>query len=273
VTPPSTPTADTRYDVAFGDRLALFWGWRQLVLAFVRRELAIRYKEAYVGVAWAILQPLAYMAVFTLLFSHVAHVAGGGALSSLTALVAWGFFATSLTQGSQSVVNQLGVVSKIFFPRSALPLAAVIAAGFDAVIAFGLQLVLLASFGHGLSPALLLWPVLMLLLGSLCIGATLLLSPVFVRFRDLKYLLPVAVQLLLLASPVGYPLDAVPESLRAWYMVNPLAGLLESFRRIAIDGSLPPLNYLWPAAVWAVALLVLGGLHFRRAQATLADYV
>lgn len=243
-----------------------------LTFAFVRRELAVRYKEAYVGVAWAVLQPLAFMAIFTLLFAHLAKVQGAGAVTAYVALVPWLFAAAAMSQGSLSILNQLGVVSKIYFPRSVLPLAAVIAAAVDAVIAFALQLVLLTTSGAGLAPTLLLWPLLMLLLAALAFGVALILSVAVVRFRDLRYVIPLGIQLLMLATPVGYPLDLVPESLRSWYLANPFAGLIESFRRIAVHGELPSLSHLLPAALWASVLLLIGALYFRREEATLADH-
>lgn len=244
----------------------------ELLAAFVRREVGVRYKETYAGVAWAVLQPLAYLAVFALLFGRLAKLPGSGPSAVLAALVAWGFISTAIVQASGSILNQLPVVSKIFFPRGVLPLAAVVASGADALIAFALQLLLLALFGPGLSPALLAWPALMVLTGAVCFGLALVLAPAMVRFRDLRYVLPLAIQLLLLASPVGYGLDAVPADLRGWYRVNPFAGLLDAFRSIGVRGELPPVVDLWPAVVWAAGLLVLGGLYFRRQDGTLADY-
>lgn len=243
-----------------------------LTLAFVRRELAVRYKEAYVGVAWAVLQPLAFMGIFTLLFAYMAKIPGSGAVTAYVALVPWLFAATAMSQGSLSILNQLGVVSKIYFPRSVLPLAAVVAAAVDAVIAFGLQLVLLSASGVGLAPTLLLWPLLMLLTAALVFGVALILSVAVVRFRDLRYVIPLCIQLLMLASPVGYPLDVVPDSFRSWYLANPFAGLMDGFRRIALHGEAPPMSHLLPAAVWASVLLLCGAVYFRREEATIADH-
>jgi lipopolysaccharide transport system permease protein len=244
-----------------------------LLMAFVRREVGVRYKEAYVGVAWAVLQPLAYMLIFTLLFSRMSKVPGSGPLTAYVALVPWTFVATAMGQASQSVVNQLSVVSKIYFPRSVLPLSSIVAAGLDALIAFALQLVLMVAMGAGIGPTLLLWPMLMLLAAALSLGVALFLAPAVVRFRDLRYTIPLGLQLLLLASPVGYPLSAVPEGLRGWYQLNPLAGLMESFRTISLGGEVPALTALLPAMGWAAALLLLGVLYFRAQEATLADYV
>lgn len=244
-----------------------------LLLAFVHREVGVRYKEAYVGVAWAVLQPLAYMLIFTLLFSRMSKVPGSGPLAAYVALVPWTFVATGTGQASQSVFNQLGVVSKIYFPRGVLPLSSIVAAGLDAVIAFALQLVLMVVMGAGLRPTLLLWPLLMLLAATISLGVSLFLAPAVVRFRDLRYVIPLGLQLLLLASPVGYPLAAVPQQLLGWYQLNPFAGLMESFRTIALRGEVPAATTLLPAAAWAGALLLLGTLFFRAQEATLADYV
>lgn len=243
-----------------------------LLMAFVRREVGVRYKEAYVGVAWAVLQPLAYMAIFTILFSRVARVPGSGPLVAFVALVPWTFASTAISQGSQAVLNQLGIVSKIYFPREVLPLSAVVAALVDAAIAFVLQLVLLLLFGEGLRVTLLLWPLLMVLTAAVCLGIGLILAPAIVRFRDLRFVIPMGLQLLLLASPVGYPLEAVPESLRGWYRVNPFAGLMDAFRSIALDGRVPPWLDLWPALVWAIVLLTAGVAYFRAQEPTMADY-
>jgi lipopolysaccharide transport system permease protein len=244
-----------------------------LVLAFVRRDLGVRYKEAYVGVAWAVLQPLAYMAIFTILFTRVTKVPGAGALTAYIALVPWAFAATSIAQGGGSILGQLGVVSKIYFPRGVLPVAAILAAGVDAAIGFVLQIILLVAFGKPLHATLLLWPVLLLLTGAVCLGIALLLAPAVVRFRDLRYVIPLGVQLLMLATPVGYPLEAVPHGLRRWFELNPFAGLMDAFRAIALRGEVPPFADLWPALAWAGALIVIGGFYFRSREQTLADYV
>ncbi|MBW3614195.1 MAG: ABC transporter permease [Actinobacteria bacterium] len=244
-----------------------------LLMAFVRREVSVRYKEAYVGVAWAVIQPLAYMAIFTVLFTRVAKVPGSGPLVAYVALVPWTFAATAITQGSSAVLNQLGIVSKIYFPREVLPLSAVLAALVDAGIAFVLQLALLLIFGAGLPLTLLLWPFLMLLTAALCLGIGLILAPAIVRFRDLRFVIPLGLQLLLLASPVGYPIEAVPASFRGWYRVNPFAGLLDAFRVIALDGRIPPWVDIWPALVWSLGLLALGVVYFRAEEPTMADYV
>jgi lipopolysaccharide transport system permease protein len=242
-------------------------------MAFVRREVGVRYKEAYVGVAWAVLQPLAYMLIFTLLFSRLSKVPGSGPLTAYVALVPWTFVATAMGQASQSVLNQLSVVSKIYFPRGVLPLSSVVAAGVDAGIAFALQVVLMVATGVPLAPTLVLWPLLMLIAGALSLGVGLFLAPAVVRFRDLRYTIPLGLQLLMLASPVGYPISAVPDEFRSWYQLNPFAGLLEGFRAISLHGEAPALATLLPALGWAVALLVLGGLYFRSQEAMLADYV
>lgn len=244
-----------------------------LTFAFVRRELAVRYKEAYVGVAWAVLQPLAYAAIFTAVFSYMAKVPGTGALTAYVALVPWLFVASSIAQGGESILRQLGVVSKIYFPRAVLPLAVVLAAGVDAVIAFGLQLGLMAGYGERFALTLLLWPLLMLLTAAVSLGIALILAPAVVRFRDLRYVIPVSIQLLLLASPIGYPIEAVPERFQAWYRINPFAGLMDAFRAISLRAEVPPLLDIWPAAAWAAGLLLFGWLYFRRQDATIADYV
>ena len=244
-----------------------------LLMAFVRREVGVRYKEAYVGVAWAVLQPLAYMLIFTLLFSRLSKVPGSGPLTAYVALVPWTFAATAMAQASGSVLGQLSVVSKIYFPRGVLPLSSVIAAGVDAMIAFSLQLLLMVVNGVVPRPTMLLWPLLMLLTAAVCLGVGLILAPAVVRFRDLRYAIPLSLQLLLLASPVGYPISAVPEDYRGWYQLNPFAGLMEGFRAISLRGEVPALETLIPAAAWAAVLLMLGGLYFRAQQATVADYV
>lgn len=269
-----TETRVENEGAALSDRWRLPVGPRyELVMAFVRRELGVRYKEAYVGVAWAVLQPLVYMLIFTLVFTRMARVPGSGPLVAYVALVPWTFASTSISQGGLSVLNQIGVVTKIYFPREVLPTAAVAAAGVDALIAFVLQLGLLLILGPGWQPTLVLWPLLMLLTGTICLGICLILAPLVVRFRDLRYVIPLTLQVLMLASPVGYPIDAVPERLMGWYRLNPFAGLMDAFRAVALRGEFPPWLDLWPALVWAGALTILGALLFRSQQATIADYV
>jgi ABC-type polysaccharide/polyol phosphate export permease len=252
------------------------WRGRELVRTLAERDFRVRYKQAVLGVAWAVLTPLALMVVFTVFFQRVAKVDTGGAPYALFAylgLLPWTFFSTSVAQGGQSLVLNNQLLNKVYCPREVFPMASTVVAAIDttiAVLVLGLLFVV-----TGFAPkATSLWvPVLLFVQVAFTFGVTLIISAVLVFFRDLRHALPVILQLGLFATPVAYGMNVVPESLQVAYSaLNPLAPVIDGYRRTILLGLPPDWRLLAPGAVVAVALLVAGYALFKRMEPGFADY-
>jgi ABC-2 type transport system permease protein/lipopolysaccharide transport system permease protein len=252
------------------------WRGRELVRTLAERDFRVRYKQAVLGVAWAVLTPLALMVVFTVFFQRVAKVDTGGAPYALFAylgLLPWTFFSTSVAQGGQSLVLNNQLLNKVYCPREVFPMASIVVAAIDtsiAVLVLGLLFVV-----TGFAPkATSVWvPVLLFVQVAFTFGVTLIISAVLVFFRDLRHALPVILQLGLFATPVAYGMNVVPESLQVAYSaLNPLAPVIDGYRRTILLGLPPDWQLLVPGAVVAVALLVAGYALFKRMEPGFADY-
>lgn len=259
-----------------GGRLRGLLRHRGLLWSFTLRELQVRYRQAALGLLWAVLQPAALTVVTTLVFHHVLHVEVGGIpypLFAYTALVGWTFFHTAVTGAVPTLVNNAGLVRKIWFPRETLPLATVTAVGLDLLVGLGLWLLLLLAYGVPLQVQLAWVPVLLAILAAFTCACALLGSAINVRFRDVKHALPLLLQLLFFATPIVYPLSLVPAGWQPALALNPLAAVAEGLRDVALYGRAPdPLRTLVGAAV-ALALLLLAWFHFTRADRRFADVV
>jgi ABC-type polysaccharide/polyol phosphate export permease len=252
------------------------WRGRELVRTLAERDFRVRYKQAVLGVAWAVLTPLALMVVFTVFFQRVAKVDTGGAPYALFAylgLLPWTFFSTSAAQGGQSLVLNNQLLNKVYCPREVFPMASTVVAAIDtsiAVLVLGLLFVVTGFVPKATS----VWvPVLLFVQVAFTFGVTLIISAVLVFFRDLRHALPVILQLGLFATPVAYGMDVVPESMQVVYSaLNPLAPVIDGYRRTILWGLAPDWHLLGPGAVVAVALLVAGYAMFKRMEPGFADY-
>lgn len=249
---------------------------RTLLWLWTLREIRIRYKQSLLGAAWAILQPLSMMIVLTAVFSRLARVQTEGIpypLFALTALILWTFLANSLAGAVTSLTNNMNLVQKIYFPREILPAGVVLAAFLDLLVA---SLILVPFFIYYTIPlsASLAWvPVILVLEATLCLGLALPLAAVCVRFRDARFVVPLLLQLWLFASPVIYPTSLIPERFRWLYTLNPMAGLIESFRAVSIQGEAPEFAILAYTALVAIALLGGGYAFFKRSEPDFADII
>jgi ABC-type polysaccharide/polyol phosphate export permease len=252
------------------------WQRRELVRTLAERDLRVRYKQAVLGVAWSILTPLALMIVFTVFFQRVAKVDTGGApyaLFTYLGLLPWTFFSTSVSQGGQSLVVNNQLVNKVYCPREVFPLASMAVAAVDTALAtlvLGLLFVV-----TGFMPKLTtVWvPVLLAVQVAFTFGVTLVLSAVLVFLRDLRHVLPIILQLGLFATPVAYGMDVIPSNLQVPYsMVNPLAPVIDSYRRTVLLGLPPDWHLVLPGAAAALVLLAVGYVSFKRLEPGFADY-
>src|SRR5262249_17999681 len=209
------------------------WGFRDVAVQIAARDVKVRYRQTVLGAAWAILQPVGTMVVFTIFFGHLAHLSSEGspyALFSLSGLVPWTYFSTAVQLGSDSLVTNSVLVSKVYFPRIFIP-AGVIAAGLvDFTIAFVILLVITLAWGTSLSLALVAVPLLAAIAVCAALGVSAGLSALNVRYRDVHYVVPFAIQLWLFATPIAYPASLLSHSWRIVAAINPMTGVVEGFR-------------------------------------------
>lgn len=256
--------------------LVALFHYRDLLWLWTAREVRVRYKQSLLGVAWAILQPLALTAVFTLVFSQLVHVETGEVpypIFAYVALVPWTFFTTSLGFGIPSLVNNLNLVTKIYFPREVLPLASIGAALLDLLIASLIFVGMLAVY-HVQPGFHALWVVPLLAIQIvLTLGVTLLGSAVIVFFRDMRFVIPLLTQVWMYATPIIYPVELVPERLQPYYFLNPMAGIIDGYRRALVLDQAPQMSTLLPATLISVALLVSSYAIFKRFEPLFADLI
>jgi lipopolysaccharide transport system permease protein len=256
--------------------LGTVWRRRQLVMTLIRRQYQLRYRQSFAGFAWALIPPLAALGVATVVFHRVAGVDTGQTpyiLFTMAALVPWSFFASSLTFGVPSIVGASAMVTRLAFPRAVLPLSMIGMAFLDLAISVALFLVVAFVVGSGLPLTALWFPVLLAIEIVFVVGMVLLGSALNVFARDVRLAVPLLVQFWLFITPVMYPLSSVPEGLRPLYLVNPMTGLVESFRQVLTLGSAPDPSLLAPAMIGAVAALLLGVWYFAGTERRFADVI
>jgi len=250
--------------------------YSHLVLSFAQRDIRARYKQTLFGVAWAVVQPFSLMLVFTLVFSKLARISSGDIpypIFAYSALAFWGFFATTISQGTVAMTANGTLVRKIYFPRETLLLAVVASTAFDLVIALGLLSALLVYYQIAVGWTLL-WVVPLLVLQALFgLAVICLTSSIHVFFRDVAHGLPLLLQLWMFATPVAYPLTIVPDAWRPFYLLNPMTWIIEGYRRVILEGRSLDLQNLAVAFLVAALLLVLAYGVFKRAERTFADVI
>jgi ABC-type polysaccharide/polyol phosphate export permease len=275
---PAAPPAEIlfRYRLRLVAAVRELWQARQLVRTLAERDFRVRYKQAVLGVAWAVLTPLALMVVFTVFFQRVAKVDTAGAPYALFAylgLLPWTFFSTSVAQGGQTLVTNAQLMNKVYCPREVFPLASMVVGAIDTTIAVGVLGVLFAVTRF-MPAATSFWvPVMLVVNVAFTFGVTLVISAVLVYFRDLRHVLPIILQLGLFATPVAYGMNVVPSNLQVLYSaVNPLAPVIDGYRRTILYGLPPNWHLLVPGAITAFAVLGLGYVLFKRMEPGFADY-
>ena len=251
------------------------WSYRELIGFLIWRDIKVRYRQTALGGAWAVLQPLVTMVLFSVIFGRVAKLPSDGVpypLFTFAALLPWQMFAGGITNAANSLVSSSGLITKVYFPRLIVPIAAVTATLVDFAIAFTVLLLMMAWYGVHFSSAILVLPVFVLLALVTSFAAGLWLSALNVRYRDVQHAMPFLVQVWLFASPVAYSAALVPAAWRTIYALNPLVAVIQGFRW-AILGAEAPTAVLLPSMA-AVVVLVAGGLiYFSRMEDTFADVV
>ena len=259
-----------------GEHLARLREYGDLLYTLSGHRIAIRYKQTSLGLAWALLQPVMMMIIFTAVFSLLARMPSDGApyaLFAFTALLPWSFFNTAVSGGTNSLVAHTALITKVYFPREILPITYVAAALFDFAIGFVVLLGLMFWYAVPLTiHAAILVPIVVLL-ALWILAVSLVLAAIQVRFRDIGVALPVLMQILMFTSPIIYPLSVVPESWRPWYLLNPLAGIVSSFRDVLLRQAVPEAYPLGVACLVTAIALPAAYMFFKHAEATMADLV
>ena len=267
ITPPSR-----WWVLPFGE----LWDYRELLYFFVWRDIKIRYKQTAVGAAWAVIQPFLTMLVFSLFFGRLAHIPSEGLpypIFYYSALLPWMYFAASLQNATNTIVENQRVITKVYFPRLVLPVSATLSGLVDFGVSFLMFLAMMVYYGIRPTPAIFCFPLFLLLALMTALGAGLWLSALNAIYRDVRYVLPFLVQFWMFASPVAYPSSLVPIKWRWVYGLNPMAGVIEGFRW-SLTGHGDPPGLLLLASFLVVLAILAGGLaFFQRMEATIADVV
>lgn len=259
-----------------GLKLRELWEYRELVYFLIWRDVKVRYKQTVLGALWAIIQPLFSMLVFTVVFGKLAKMPSDGIpypLFSYAALLPWNYFAQGLSSSSDSLVGSANLIRKVYFPRLAIPVAAVCGGVVDFLIAFGVLLLMMGYFGVAPTANVVWLPFYLLLALVTALGVGLWLSALNVQYRDVKYTVPFLVQFWMYATPIVYPSSLLPEPWKTLYGLNPMAGVVEGFRWALLGVKTPPGPMVWASVGAALVLLVSGAYFFRRMEKTFADVV
>ncbi|HEX4228232.1 MAG TPA: ABC transporter permease [Bryobacteraceae bacterium] len=258
------------------DSLAELYRSRDLLLTLTIHRIRVRYKQSALGLSWALLQPISLMLVYTVIFSVVAHMKSDGLPYSLFVfggLLPWIMFQTAVSSSSSGLVTHSTLITKVYFPREILPITYVLAALFDFIISC-LVLAAMMIFYHVAPRQEILFAIPILLVELIfATGLALFLSAAQVRFRDIGIAMPLIMQLMMFGTPVVYPLAQVPERFRWFYLWNPMAGIVENFRRVVVLGLHPDLHLLVLSASLSVATLLFGYIFFKHREATMADII
>lgn len=252
------------------------WEYRELLYFFIWRDIKVRYKQTAFGAAWAVLQPLTTMVVFTVVFGNLAKMPSDGLpypIFAYAGLLPWNLFAGALNRGTTSVVGSSNLISKIYFPRLMLPLSGVVVGMVDFAIAFVILLGMMIGFGIVPNGGVLVLPLFLLLAMLTALAVSLWLSALNVRYRDVGHAIPFFVQVWMFASPVAYPASLISDKWRLLYSVNPMVGVIEGFRWALLGKQSPDFGIIAISTVVVLLLLFFGAIYFRHLERTFADEV
>ena len=238
------------------------------------RHIKVRYAQSAIGIGWAVVQPLFYMLVFTVVFGRLARIQSDGApyaVFAFTALVPWTYFANAVSEGAASLIVNANMISKIYFPRLILPMSIVVARLADFAIALVILAALMAWYHIIPGERVAILPLLILLMVFTAAGLGLWLAALAVQYRDVNYATTFGMQLLMYAAPVVYPVSLVPADVQMLYAVNPMVGVIEGFRAVLLETRPVPWDFIAIGSVTALIVAVSGAFYFRRKEQIFAD--
>lgn len=265
------------FDINLGE----IWNYRDLIALFVRRDFVALYKQTVLGPLWFIIQPLLTTLMYTIVFSRIARISTSGlppVLFYLSGTVAWTYFSTSLTKTSETFIQNANIFGKVYFPRLAVPLSVIISNMIQFLIQFLLLLIIMFIYSingtvYNLKITLFLIPVILIILAGLGLGFGIIISSLTTKYRDLKQLVGFGVQLWMYATPVIFPLSEINDKYRLFFLVNPLTGVIESFRTIMLGVGELNYFYLGYSAGFMIIILFAGVLIFNRIERNFMDFV
>lgn len=252
------------------------WAYRELLYFLTWRDVKVRYKQTVLGVAWAMLQPVLAMILFTIVFGHVAKISSSGIpypIFAYSALVPWYFFATSAQSASNSLVGNTQLVTRVYFPRIFLVASPVLGAAVDFALAFLILVGLMVYYEIAPSVGVVALPGFFLLAAAAATGLGAWLAALNVKYRDVRFVVPFLLQLLLFATPIVYSIDALREPWRTLFGVNPMAGVVLGFRWALAGGAAPPGLTVLVSVVSGLAVFAAGLFYFARTEKTFADVI
>ena len=257
-------------------RLGELWEYKELLYFLTWRDIKVRYKQTLLGVGWAVIQPFFTMVVFSLFFGKLGKMPSDGIpypIFTFAALVPWTFFSNGLNMASNSLVGSANLITKVYFPRLAIPLSSVLVGAIDFIFAFAILICMMLYFGITPTARILWLPPLLVLVIVASLGVSLWLSAMNVQFRDIRYVIPFLTQIWLFSTPIAYPSSLVKDPWRIIYGINPMVGVVEGFRWALLGTE----TALWPSvmvsASAAILVFVSGVFYFRRMEKTFADIV
>lgn len=252
------------------------WRYRELLFFLIWRDIKVRYKQAAMGVGWAIMQPLLTMLVFSVVFGILARMPSDGIpypVFAYTALLPWSYFAQALGRTGGCLVGEANLLSKVYFPRLIIPIASVVTPLLDFAISVVMLLILMAWYGISPTWGILALPLFLLLTLMIALAVSLWLAPLNVRYRDIAYVIPFLIQVWMYASPIVYPVSLVPARWRVFYNLNPMVGVIEGFRWAMLGTRSPDFVAMGMSAAFVLLLLFSGAVFFKYMERTFADVV
>ena len=253
------------------------WRYRELFYFLSWKDILVRYKQTVIGIAWSVIRPLLTMLIFTIVFGKIANLPSNEApypILVFTALLPWQFFSNALQESSNSLISNVNMVSKIYFPRIILPISSMIVAIIDFAISFVLLTIIMGIYRFVPSWKIIFMPLFLILAIIVATGAGLLISALNVRYRDFKFIVPFIIQFGLYISPVGFSSDTIPEKWRMIYSINPMVGVIDGFRWCIIGKGV---SLYMPgfiiSIVLSIILLVIAIIYFRKTEKTFADRI
>jgi lipopolysaccharide transport system permease protein len=252
------------------------WAYRELFYFLVWRDIIVRYKQTLLGATWVVIQPLGSMIVFTLVFGKLAKMPSDGvpyALFSFAALVPWNYFDRSISRSGNSLLSNANLITKVYFPRVILVASSILNGLLDYGISFLVFLGLMYYFGIPLGWKILLWPLLTIVLVLLSFGVGMILSSLNVRYRDIGYTIPFAMQLWFFITPIIYPTSIIPENYRGLASLNPMYGIIQGFRSAILPSRQVDWQQLSISVTITLLLLVVGYFYFRKTERYFADII
>lgn len=251
------------------------WQYREVLFFLAWRDVKVRYKQAVLGAAWAVIQPLVSMIIFTF-FARLAKVPSDSVpypLFSFSGLVAWTYFSTTLSQAGNSLISNSNLITKVYFPRVLLPAAAALSGMLDFFVGLGFLAILMFYYGVPPGWCVMLAPLFMILMMAFSMGISMWLAALNVRYRDVKYTIPFLIQLGIFVTPIIYPLSFLPKQYQAWLALNPMTGIVEGLRMSLFAPYQLDWGLLWVSCAVTIVILVGGWTYFRRTEQLFADII